>query len=165
MRFSTCRTEISLSISDRHFSRRLATLSVSSTSCFSAILTERCEATVSASFEIVVDLRHRADDLGRDPLVELHIAFEFGDRPSGRAPRPRPASRASSASDFGVRFVIIVGARVVAHAGARRRLRPAPSPCRRAASAAAAPRRACRSDRSRRSPDRRRRRSSASRAG
>jgi hypothetical protein len=38
------------------FSRRSATSVISSTSCFSAIFTARCEAMVSASFGIVVDL-------------------------------------------------------------------------------------------------------------
>ena len=79
MRFSTCRTEISLSISARHFSSRLAIEVISSTACLSAIFTERCEATVSASLpgsSIWVD---RRDDLRRNLLVELHIAFELGD--------------------------------------------------------------------------------------
>ena len=113
---------------------------------------------------VVVDLRHRADDLGRDALVELHIALEFGDRPSGRALRPRPASRV----------------RRRALRRPPRNNRPSACSVRTLARAtafdehlhravgqlqqAAAPRRACRSNRSRRSRDRRRWRSSASRA-
>jgi hypothetical protein len=49
MRFSTCSTDISLSIKESTFSSRWATFITSSTACRSAIFTARCEATVSAS--------------------------------------------------------------------------------------------------------------------
>ena len=49
VRFSTCRTEISLSIRPSTFSRRSATDMVSRMPCLSGILTARCEATVSPS--------------------------------------------------------------------------------------------------------------------
>jgi hypothetical protein len=49
MRFSTCSTEISLSIRPSTFSSRSVTTGVSRISCLSGIFTARCEATVSAS--------------------------------------------------------------------------------------------------------------------
>src|SRR5258708_27377471 len=49
MRFSTCSTEISLSIRPSTFSRRSVTVVVSRIACRSGILRARCEATVSAS--------------------------------------------------------------------------------------------------------------------
>ena len=51
MRFSTWSTEISLSISESTRSSRWATVGISRIACLSEILTARCEATVSASFE------------------------------------------------------------------------------------------------------------------
>ena len=82
MRFSTCSTEISLSIRPSTFSSRSVTAVVSRIACRSGILRARCEAIGVGELGIVLDLLDDADYLGRHLLVELHVALELG---GGRA--------------------------------------------------------------------------------
>ena len=65
----------------------------------------------------ILDLRHRADDLGRDALVELHIALEFGnDRTAERLDFDRRIDFIGQR--LGVRLIEIVRARESPHLGA-----------------------------------------------
>ena len=81
---------------------------------------------------VVVDLLDHADDFRRHLLVELHVAFEFvDDRARQRLGLDLIAGRIADHDRFGLEIFLAVG--VLLDLARARRLRPAPSRCRRAA--------------------------------
>ena len=113
---------------------------------------------------IVVDLGDRADDLGRDLLVELHVVLELGDDGARqRLDLDLVADRVGQLARMGLVIALVVRCSGGSRRG--RRPRPAPSRCRRAASGAAGRRRACRPCRSSRASARPRSGSAGWRAG
>jgi hypothetical protein len=79
MRFSTCSTEISLSISPSTFSSRSVTMGVSRISLLVGNLDREMRSDGVGELGVVLDLLDHADDFRRHLLVELHIAFELVD--------------------------------------------------------------------------------------
>ena len=61
-------------------------------------------------FRVIVDLADRAQDLGRNLLVELNVAFELRSRPSAPGPRFRPGCPPSlDALDLGLEIKLVAG--------------------------------------------------------
>jgi len=94
-------TEISPSIRAKTFSRRLETLKTSSNSCFSAILTLRCEATRSASepFGFVQE----PDDPGAASALDQDLH-----RSIGKAQQLEDGGHHADVVDVGLTGVVII---------------------------------------------------------
>ena len=108
MRFSTCSTEISLSIRPSTFSSRWRP-SGSRARLLVGDLDREVRGDRVGELGVVVDLGHGGDDLGRDLLVELHIALELvDDRAGERLGLDLVAER--SGERLGLGLVIIVAA-------------------------------------------------------
>ena len=78
------------------FSSRSATESVSSSSCFSAILSDEMRGDGVGELRRVLDLVDRDQHLGRDLLVELDVLLELRDHRARQRldlARPRPCAR------------------------------------------------------------------------
>jgi hypothetical protein len=79
------------------FSSRDLTLAVSRMSCFSADLDRQMRGDRVGELGRLLDLGDRADDVGRDLLVQLDVVLELGDHRAGQRlelhGRPLPARR------------------------------------------------------------------------
>ena len=117
MRFSTCRTEISLSISARHFSRLLAIEAGIEHGLFIGYLDREMRSDRVGKLGIIVDLGDRSHDLRRDLLVELDVAFELGDDRAGER-FDLDLVEGLVGDRLGLSLVEILGARIALHLGA-----------------------------------------------
>ena len=83
---------------------------ISSICCFSAILMARCEAMVSGELRIVLDLARGAEHLGRDLLIQLHVALELRDDGAGkRLDLVLGADGFLDALDLGLEIALVLG--------------------------------------------------------
>ena len=121
MRFSTCRTEISLSIRPSTFSRRCGDGRRLQDFLLVRNLDGEMRSDRVGELGVILDLLDHADDFRRHLLVQLHIVFEFGDdRTRHRLGLDLLAHVVDERG--GVGFVIFVAVGVLEDLGARRAL-------------------------------------------